>query len=48
MQIMQTLAIGVAGSAADPAYWLDICANMLNTAVNLILDKVSQLLLEHD
>ncbi len=38
---MQKLTLGVAGNAVGPAYWLDACGKMMNTAVVLLMDKVS-------
>ena len=39
---MQKLTVGVASNAAAPTNWLDACAKMMNTAINLILDHVSR------
>ena len=38
---MQKLTLGVPGNAVGPAFWLDACAKMMNTAVVLLMDKVT-------
>ena len=38
---MQKLTLGISGNAVGPAYWLDACSKMMNTAVVLLMDKVT-------
>lgn len=42
MPTVQKLAVGIPGELVRPADWLNVCAKMINTAVVLLMDKVSK------